>query len=53
MIQNKKQCLSCKKVVGSNGVTFKCPGCGKMIFRCSFCKKLGVKYKCDCGFEGP
>ncbi len=53
MAQNKKECTSCGKVIGNNAVIFKCPGCGKTIYRCTFCKKLGVKYKCGCGFEGP
>jgi hypothetical protein len=51
-MKNKLNCASCDKII-SEGVTFKCPSCAKMIVRCKFCKKLGVKYKCECGFEGP
>ncbi|MCX6741627.1 MAG: zinc finger domain-containing protein [Candidatus Pacearchaeota archaeon] len=50
----KKQiCTSCGKIVGGEGTVFRCPSCEKTISRCAFCKKLGIKYKCDCGFEGP
>ena len=47
------ECTSCRKMLDKNGVVFKCPNCGKQIIRCHDCKKLGVKYKCECGFEGP
>jgi len=50
----KITCVSCGKQVAEKGVIFKCPSCGKKdIVRCNHCRKLGVKYKCDCGFEGP
>jgi len=40
-------------MIDDGGVVFKCPGCNRQVTRCYYCKKLGVKYKCECGFEGP
>ena len=48
------KCLSCGKELNRDGVVFKCPSCGKhIIIRCNHCRKVGVKYKCECDFEGP
>lgn len=48
------KCLSCDKEVLNDSVVFKCSNCGKhKIVRCQHCKKLSIKYKCSCGFEGP
>ncbi|UZE93839.1 MAG: RNA-binding protein [Candidatus Pacearchaeota archaeon] len=48
------KCISCGKELSKGGVILKCPSCGKKtIVRCDHCRKVGVKYKCDCGFEGP
>ncbi|MBI2584041.1 MAG: DUF1610 domain-containing protein [Candidatus Aenigmarchaeota archaeon] len=33
---------------------FKCPACGENeIKRCDTCRKRGILYRCECGFEGP
>ncbi|MCL6500446.1 MAG: zinc finger domain-containing protein [Candidatus Pacearchaeota archaeon] len=55
MRKNEKiRCQSCNEELGQNSVVFKCPSCGKRdITRCDHCRKVGVKYKCECGFEGP
>lgn len=47
------KCNSCNKEISNDGLVFKCPECGKKINRCDKCRKLSVKYKCECGFEGP
>lgn len=53
MTNKEIRCTSCHKMIDDQGVVFKCPECGKQVTRCHYCKKLGVKYKCVCGFEGP
>ncbi|MEM4153129.1 MAG: zinc finger domain-containing protein [Candidatus Pacearchaeota archaeon] len=54
MSKENIRCLSCgKELLEDEGVIFKCPSCEKKIIRCSKCRKLSVKYKCECGFEGP
>lgn len=47
------KCSSCNKEICTEGVIFKCPNCGHQIARCVSCRKLSIKYKCKCGFEGP
>ncbi len=47
------KCISCGKSLNKEGIIFKCPSCGKKIIRCNHCRKIGIKYKCECGFEGP
>lgn len=48
-------CISCKNdiIADEKSVSFKCPVCDDLIVRCGKCRKLMVKWKCDCGFEGP
>jgi hypothetical protein len=46
------KCINCG-IDFVKGVQFKCPNCEKLIARCLKCKKLAVKYRCSCGFEGP
>ncbi|MGB9707917.1 MAG: zinc finger domain-containing protein [Candidatus Pacearchaeota archaeon] len=48
------KCTSCGKEVTKNSMVFKCPHCSKHeLVRCARCRKLSIKYKCNCGFEGP
>ena len=51
------KCTSCGRPIApyDKGVKFACPNCGEtIIWRCSHCRKLSIKYKCiKCGFEGP
>jgi Zn-ribbon RNA-binding protein len=52
----ERRCTSCNaSLTNDNGSTgFKCPECGKEdVQRCGKCRKLGTKYICKCGFEGP
>lgn len=49
----KMKCISCGVEVEEEGVIFECPMCSKKIARCGKCRKVSVKYKCKCGFEGP
>ncbi len=49
-------CVSCHRLIlpWEKAVVFPCPKCGKPIWRCAKCRKMGVPYKCPhCGFEGP
>ncbi len=49
-------CTSCKTKVSNmvGTVIFKCPKCSKVdIVRCERCRRVGIKYRCSCGFEGP
>jgi len=53
-MKNYLKCNSCGRELDAKSVIFKCPSCSKQdIARCGHCRKLGVKYKCECGFEGP
>ena len=47
------ECTSCGKELGEKASVFPCPKCGKRIMRCKNCRKLNIKYKCECGFVGP
>lgn len=49
------RCISCGGyvVIGDGSVSFPCPACGEMIGRCSRCRRIGKRYACSCGFEGP
>ena len=47
-----KICASCGKQT-ANATVFKCPECSAEVARCQHCKKMAIKYKCACGFEGP
>ncbi|MBS3073277.1 RNA-binding protein [Candidatus Pacearchaeota archaeon] len=47
------KCTSCNKDISQDGIGFKCPQCKKRLTRCNNCRSLIVKYKCECGFEGP
>jgi len=47
------KCLSCGADLDEESVLFQCPSCKKRIARCGNCRKLNIKYKCECGFEGP
>jgi len=52
----ERRCISCNESLTNDkeATSFKCPICNKKeMFRCGNCRKLGAKYKCDCGFEGP
>lgn len=48
-------CITCGDVVviGKGVTMFPCPMCDEIIVRCAKCRKLGRKYKSQCGFEGP
>ncbi|MEM1535830.1 MAG: zinc finger domain-containing protein [Candidatus Pacearchaeota archaeon] len=50
---NKMKCNSCGEEILEESVAFRCPRCKRVIARCGKCRKLNVKYKCECGFEGP
>ena len=53
MKKSKAVCVSCGSQLIEKGVIFKCPSCGREIARCDHCRKRGIKYECECGFEGP
>ncbi|MCX8193923.1 MAG: zinc finger domain-containing protein [Candidatus Pacearchaeota archaeon] len=54
MTEKNLVCSSCsKELLEDEGVIFKCPFCEKKMARCAKCRKVSVKYKCACGFEGP
>ncbi|WP_255170837.1 HVO_2753 family zinc finger protein [Natrononativus amylolyticus] len=50
-----RSCISCGiNIAGTNAAAFKCPDCGKQIYRCAKCRKQSNLYECpDCGFTGP
>lgn len=52
---SRTRCVSCGTYVaiGDGSVEFKCPECEKVTGRCQQCRKLGKRYSCECGFEGP
>lgn len=53
-MKDKTRCASCGREIDERSIVIMCPRCGKNhIARCSHCKRLSTKYKCDCGFEGP
>ncbi|MBI5148430.1 RNA-binding protein [Candidatus Pacearchaeota archaeon] len=45
------KCLSCG--LEGKGIIFHCQSCNKKLARCQNCRKLSIKYKCECGAEGP
>ncbi|MCS7134569.1 MAG: zinc finger domain-containing protein [Candidatus Pacearchaeota archaeon] len=47
------KCVSCEAELQEGSVIFTCPSCKRQIARCGKCRKLSVKYKCGCNFEGP
>jgi hypothetical protein len=52
-MSEKIKCISCGSGLDEKSVVFQCPACGKRLVRCHKCRKLAIKYKCECGFEGP
>ena len=49
-----KHCITCNATLfGPNYISFPCPNCGEIIYRCKKCRQLGNHYVCSCGFEGP
>jgi predicted RNA-binding Zn-ribbon protein involved in translation (DUF1610 family) len=55
MTKQNKVCVSCKRDISASekSAEFKCPVCEEKVVRCGKCRKLMVKYTCECGFEGP
>ncbi|ADD04690.1 small CPxCG-related zinc finger protein [Natrialba magadii ATCC 43099] len=53
--QQTRSCVSCGiNIAGTNAAAFKCPECGKQIYRCAKCRKQSNLYECnECGFTGP
>ncbi len=50
-----RKCVSCGiNIAGMSAAAFKCPDCGKQIYRCAKCRKQSNLYECSsCGFRGP
>ncbi|MBN3037195.1 MAG: RNA-binding protein [Candidatus Diapherotrites archaeon] len=47
------KCTSCKKDT-EEYISFKCPQCGRELFRCLDCRHISAAYVCPkCGFRGP
>jgi len=47
------KCMSCGAGLGDGSVVFECSNCKKKISRCGKCRKLSIKYTCECGMVGP
>lgn len=57
MNMNKQlRCTSCSTDIRNafGTVRFVCPNCNKAeIIRCSHCREIASRYKCECEFSGP
>ena len=51
----EKRCISCNTslLAREGSASFPCPNCDDVLSRCGKCRKIGRKYICKCGFEGP